>query len=265
MERRAIAVCPVIYYADRMTSKDSQLHVVFGRSAAGTLQQALEVAGRKGVVVAPYDDFSFGPIDSDDASARAQWVEDALGYSGWQNIIEDSWPVLSASMDASEPPIAWISPDSAHSAAGFLWWLSHMADKECQILDVPRLSLLDAQSMTEYLDKAEPLSVERRSRSLDLWIRLQAENAPLRILGSVELMSAPLDYFDAALLEHATPEWQKMARIVAGVLVDFSLEGIYQTSDLVLGARLADLAEAGKLEWRGDLGRIAACEMRLPA
>ncbi|WP_145203812.1 DUF3658 domain-containing protein [Sphingobium sp. B2] len=248
-----------------MTSENSQLHVVFGRSAAGTLQQALEVAGREGIVVAPYDDFSFGPIDRDDANARAQWVENELGYSDWQKIFEDSLPVLSASMEASKPPIAWISPDSAHSAAGFLWWLSHMADKECQILDVPRLSLLDPESMTEYLDKAEPLSAGRRARSLGLWLQLQAENAPLRILGDAGLMSAPLEHFDAALLEHATPEWQKMARIVAGVLGDFFLEGIYQTSDLVLGSRLADLAEAGILEWRGDLGHMASCEMRLPA
>jgi len=174
-------------------------------------------------------------------------------------------PVLSASMEASKPPIAWISPDSAHSAAGFLWWLSHMADKECQILDVPRLSLLDPESMTEYLDKAEPLSAERRARSLGLWLQLQAENAPLRILGDAGLMSAPLEHFDAALFKHATLEWQKMARIVAGVLGDFFLNGIYQTSDLVLGARLADLAEAGILEWRGDLGHMAGCEMRLPA
>ena len=229
------------------------------------MQKALEVAGREGVVVAPFDDFSFGPIDKDDAGARAQWVEDALGYSGWQNVFEDSLPVLSASREASKPPIAWVSPDSAQSAAGFLWWLSHMADNECQILDVPRLSLLHPESMTEYLDKAEPLSAGRRARSLDLWTQLQAENAPLRVLGDDGLMSAPLEHFDAVLLEHATPEWQKMTKIVAGVLRNFSLEGIYQTGDLVLAARLADLAEAGILEWRGDIGRMAACEMRLPA
>jgi hypothetical protein len=50
-----------------MASEISQLHVVFGRSAAATLQQALEFSGREGVAVASYDDFSFGPIDRDDA------------------------------------------------------------------------------------------------------------------------------------------------------------------------------------------------------
>jgi hypothetical protein len=75
-------------------------------------------------------------------NARAQWVENELGYSDWQNIFENSLPVLSDSMETSKPPIAWISPDCARSVAGFLWWLSHMESKECLVLDVTRLSLL---------------------------------------------------------------------------------------------------------------------------
>jgi len=247
-----------------MNSENPQLHVVFGRSAAGTLQQALEVAGREGVVVAPYDDFSFGPIDTDDASTRAQWVENELGYSEWQKVFEDSLPVLSASMKAGKPPIAWISPDSAHSVAGFLWWLSHMEGKECLVLDVPRLSLLGPEAMSGYLDQAAPLPAARREISLTLWRKLQAENASLRVLSDNELMSAPIEYFDPALLKHVTPEWQKMAKIVGLALGDFAENGIYQAGDLVLAARLANLAEAGILEWQGDLSRMARCEMRLP-
>lgn len=248
-----------------MTSENPQVHVIFGRSAAGTLQQALEVAGREGVVVAPYDDFSFGPIDRDDGKARAQWVENELGYSDWQKIFEDSLPVLSASMETSKPPIAWVSSDSAHSVAGFLWWLAHMEGKECLVLDVPRLSLLSPDVMSGYLDQAALLPAARRESSLALWTKLQAENAPLRVLSDNGLMSAPIEYFDPALLEHVTPEWQKMALIVGRALCDFADTGIYQTGDLVLAARLADLAEAGVLEWQGDLGHMARCEMRLPA
>lgn len=246
-----------------MTSGKSQLHVVFCRSAAGTLQQALEVAGREETVVAAYDNFSFGPIDSDGAEARARWVEDELGYSEWRKIFEDSLPVLTASIEADEPPIAWISPDSAQSVAGFLWWLSHMEDKECLVLDVPRLSLLNAGAISTYLDRAKPLSATRRANSLALWAQLQAENAPLRILGENGLMSAPIEYFDTDLLEHVTAAWQKMARIVGGALYDFDETGVFQTGDLVLAARLADLAEAGILEWRGDLSHMQRCEMRL--
>lgn len=91
------------------------------------------------------------------------------------------------------------------------------------------------------------------------------ENAPLRVLGKDGLISAPIDDFDTALLGHVTPEWQKMARIVSSALYDFAENGVYQASDLVPGSRLTGLAGAGTLEWRGDLGNTARCEMRLPA
>jgi len=248
-----------------MTSEKPQLHVVFGHSAAVTLRQALEVAGREGVVVAPCDHFSFGPIDKDDANARSQWVENELGQRDWDEIIEYSAPVLSASIAACRPPIAWISPDSAGSVAGFLWWLSHMEGKDCLVLDVPRLSLLGPDAMSGYLDQAAPLLAARRESSLALWRKLQVENAPLRVLGDNGLMSAPIEYFDPTLLQHVTPEWQKMSLIVGRTLFDFFENGISQTDDIVLAARLAVLAEAGIMEWRGDFSHMARCEMRLPA
>lgn len=248
-----------------MISENPQLHIVFGRSAAGTLRQALAVAGREGVVLAPYDDFSFGPIDEDNADTRAQWVEKELGYSRWHKVYEDSLPVLSASMEADRPPMAWVSPDSACSVAGFLWWLSHMDGRECLVLDVPRLSLIGPDEMTMSLEQATPLPAARRENSLALWRRLQSENAPLRVLRDNGLMSAPIEYFDPALLKHVTSEWQKMATIVGRALCEFDENGIYQTGDLVLAARLADLAEVGMLEWQGDLTDMRRCEIRLPA
>ncbi|NLS28983.1 hypothetical protein S2M10_39970 [Sphingomonas sp. S2M10] len=247
-----------------MASRDTQLHVVFGRSAAATLQQSLKVASRDGIVVAPYDDFSFGPIASDDAIDRGRWVEAVLGYSDWQRVSLESLPVLSASMEAYKPPIAWVSPDSAQSVAGFLWWLSHMGGRECLVLEVSGLNLLGPDDMSKHIDRAELWTFARRASSLAAWKKLQAEDAPLRVLGRNGLVSAPIEYFDQALLGHTTPEWQKMARIVAGVLSDFHVSGIFQTGDLVLAARLTDLAEAGILGWRGDLGHMARCEMRLP-
>lgn len=239
-----------------------QLHVVFGRSAAGTLQQALDDVGREGTVVAPYDDFSFGPIDADNAEARARWVESELGYSDWQEVFEDSLPALNASKEASEPPIAWVSPDSAHSVAGFLWWLSHMDDKPCFVLDVPRLSLLGPDGMNTHIDQAKPLSAARRAGDLALWKQLQSENAPLRVLKGDKLTSAPMEYFDSALLGQITGKWQKMAMIVGRTLAAFSEAGVFQTGDLVLAARLTRLAEAGILEWQGDLSDMRHCELR---
>jgi uncharacterized protein DUF3658 len=98
-----------------------------------------------------------------------------------------------------------------------------------------------------------------------LWTQLQVENAPFRILSEKGLISAPIECFDTLLLGHVTAEWQGMARIVGDALYDFYRTGIFQTGDLVLAARLAGLAEAGMLEWRGDPSDMARCEMRLLA
>ena len=88
---------------------------------------------------------------------------------------------------------------------------------------------------------------------------------PFGVIDGEELVSAPIEYFDDSLLSHAAHDWQKMARIVGGTLVEFYDAGVAQVGDLVLGARLADLAEEGRLEWRGDLAHMQRCELRLPA
>lgn len=248
-----------------MTSAQPRLHVVFNRSARGSLEQALALAGSADIAVAPYDDFSFGPIDSDDAGARDRWTEAMLGYSGWERTLEDSLPVLTASAEACMPPIAWIAPDDARNISGFLWWLSHQGGRDCLVLEVPNLPLLHADQLLAYLDKARPLTAEKRAEWLAVWARLKAENAPLRVLSDQGLVSAPIDYFDAALLNHATPEWQPMSLIVATVLTEFHDSGRYQAGDLVLAARLATLAGAGILEWHGDLSVMPGCSLRLPA
>ncbi|MEP9358290.1 DUF3658 domain-containing protein [Sphingomonas sp. KR3-1] len=247
-----------------MTSGESRLHVVFSRSARGSLEQAFAMAGRPDIAVAPHDDFSFGPIASADAETRDQWVEEALGYPGWGEVFQDSLPVLAASAEASAPPIVWISPDSTQSVAGFLWWLSHQGDRDCLVVDVRHLHGLHAGELRGYLDKAQPLPAARRAQCLAAWARLRAEDAPLRVLGAQGLVSAPLDHFDATLLNHATPEWRTMASIVGTVLREFHDAGVHQVGDLVLGARLADLAEAGVLEWRGELDHMTGCEVRQP-
>ena len=223
------------------------------------------MAGQDGVVVSPYDDLSFGPIDKEDPVARSRWVENELGYSDWQNIVQGNLPVLTASLTAANAPIAWVSPDRAQSVAGFLWWHSHMTDKEFFIVEVPGLSLLGPEHMARYLNQAVRFPNSIRQSSHSLWAKLQAENAPLRVLSESGLVSASIDYFDRDLLAHVTPTWKRMALIVGQTLYDQVDSEFHQTGDLMLAARLVSLAEAGELEWRGDLGDMHRCEMRLPA
>jgi hypothetical protein len=248
-----------------MTVHSSTLHVVFGPSAAGTLRQALTDAGRNEEVVSPYDDFSFGPIADDDANTRAKWVEDVLGCTDWQDVFDNSLPVLTASELADRTVIAWVSPTTTSSVAGYLWWLSHIGDRAFDLLEIPDLNTLPADRMTAYFERATPVSAERRKADIASWERLKAENAPLRIMTRSGLVSAPLDVFDATLLGNARKQWRKAALIVGMTLGDFIDGAFFQTGDLVLFARLVSLAEAGVLEWQGDLAHMRNCEMRLPS
>jgi hypothetical protein len=92
------------------------LHVVFNRSAAGSLKQALDLAGRDERVIGLCDDFSFGPISSDGPDVRAQWVEDVLGYTGWDEVIGESAAFLAESRSADRLR-AWVSMREASTYA----------------------------------------------------------------------------------------------------------------------------------------------------
>lgn len=240
------------------------LHVFFGCSAAGTCKHALESIGSGDSVIGLTDSFSFGPIADDDAETRQKWVEQELGYSGWDDITDQSAEFLARSLSHQGGITLWVSRNVASDQANFLWWLSHAEDREVSIVEASCFGILGEAEMLDLLDTAIPLSNERRSSCLTQWRKLQAENAPLRVIEAGKLVSAPASYFDAQLLGHATAHWQKMAMIVGRTLSDFSDAEVYQTGDLVLGARLANLAEEGVLEWRGDLSSMRHCELRLP-
>jgi hypothetical protein len=95
------------------------------------------------------------------------------------------------------------------------------------------------------------------------WAKLRAENSALRLLDAqLELVSAPISYFDEQLLSYATDRWKKAARLVGEVMMH-ELD-IMQVSDFVLAPRLRALVELGKLESQGDLTMIRFSEVRLP-
>ena len=244
---------------------EANIHVMFSPSAAGTLRQALLMADRKDEVLCPLDNFSFGPIATDDAEARIGWVDEVLGITNWKDVAEKSADFLAAFKDLNASLTAWLSRQETLTYSGFLWWLSHVGEMPVSIIEVAELSQMNEHTMFGLLDHAVALGAEARSDYETRWEQLKRENAPFRVIKDGELVSAKIDHFDDSLLRHVTRHWRKMARIVAGTLVEFDDAGIYQTGDLVLGARLADLAEAGKLEWQGDLSNMRNCELRLPA
>jgi Protein of unknown function/Domain of unknown function (DUF1835) len=247
-------------------------HFVFTPSGAGCLVQALRKAGRDDQVIACFDDMSFGPINPSDPSLRAEWVEKELGRAGWREVSTDSERVWDETRFPSNRKIAWLSRRSAMEYAGFLDWLWRLGDAPCEVVDLtdvtvssqlgppgpPRLAMTlgmlhpDTIRASGLWDLAEPLPPTTQTRYIDLWRQLRSENVPLRVLDGGELVSAPISFFDSALMSHVTESWQRVSRVVGQALVSGMDDRVTHVSDIVLSARIEALVESGLLEIRGE-------------
>lgn len=262
-------------------------HVVFTPSGAGCLVQALRKAGRDDQVIACFDDLSFGPINSTDTSFRAEWVEKELGQTDWNKAPNSTERLWDETRFPNNRRVAWLSRRSAMEYANFLEWLWRHGDAPCDVVDLtdvtvsyrpehgpprrPQLAISlamlhhDVIASERLWDLAAPLQTSTRTRYLDLWRQLRDENAPLRIIEGGTLRSAPITFFDALLMSHATEDWQKVTRIVGEGLAAAWDDGVFQTGDLVLAARVNALVESGRLECRGKSPlEMRFSEVRLP-
>jgi hypothetical protein len=247
-----------------MNAKTAQLHVSFSDSASGSLRVALAEAGRSDDIVTCLDDFSFGPINPDDPETRARWVETELGFPG-DRFRTPNDGAVTAAQAAAVPPIVWVAPGHAGITASFLWWLSQMEGKDIRLMTAPKFPQLQPASIRELFGREVALSDAQRADYLSLWERLKSENAPFRVLtNDLRLVSAPIDHFDAGLIELLTTEWQRTISILSHALAYQEDAGLRQSGDVILAARLRALAEAGVIDVRGDPGDIYySAELRL--
>lgn len=248
-----------------MDTGTQPLHVVFNRSAAVSLRQALAEAGRPATVLALSDDLSIGPIGDLTPAIRATEVQRLLGVDGWGEVTTDTPLLVEASLAAPAPPVAWFSPDSAAGVAFLLWWISAMGDRPALVNEVPSMGIRPPNLLMAHLEGMVPLSPDRRAAYRSQWRHLVAENAPLRTLRDARLVSAPVEHYDAALLRNVASQWRKFGYVVGLTLTDLvDTTNAYQTSDLFLASRIRHLARAGAVAWQGDLDVMRHCEIRLP-
>jgi len=263
------------------------VHVVFGISTSETLCQALAEDDRPEEVVSCADNFALGPIVPMDAAGRLRGLTDILGVYDWFSRYEESLvfgnaPFLAASIAKDIQPVVWFSRRDSRSYAGFLWWLSHLGEAPCEIVDLtdmlivgdpagdrllpPHLAvspgLVPPHEMIRLREMARPLLPEERRRYQARWQALVRENAPLRVIEGTELVSAPITFFDPLLLSCVVSNWRKMSRIVGEAMGRFYAEDLHQSGDWLLFVRLRHLAETGVVEWAGDITRVHYCEMR---
>lgn len=241
---------------------------------------AIEASDRTDNVIPFFDDLSCGPIDSDDSSARLDWWGSI--YEDWPRKDRDEgfWSRLDASADKL---VIWFSRHSAQEHAFFLALTDRLGDRPFHIIDVtgiqvprkrpgdkPRLSrpkqavsIIPESELALLLGTERPIASQERDDAVRRWRSLRSENAPFRIVTETGLVSAPGDVFDNLLLERATKEWRKVARVI-GDTMGHNMEPYIQVGDMMLLTRIVALVESGRLIAYGDPWLMRQCEVRLP-
>lgn len=212
------------------------------------------------------DDLSLGPIAS--TNDRGAWFASELGFA-WDDfggLLPNFW---SAALDPGRQRVAWWSWRKAQEYCGFLEFVSRLGDGPCDAIDLSEaaavtrsgrtvaaetLALLEPEQIlaSGLIDLAAPLTREDRIALRAHWSPIRAEDAPPRVLtGGGGVSSAPLSFFDDALVDAATDHWRPAALAIAEVLGACWETRLWQTGDVLLSARVHALAAAGRIELRG--------------
>lgn len=153
--------------------------------------------------------------------------------------------------------------------AFFLRVADRLGERPYDIVDVTErhtpsvVSIIPDEGLRVLLGSECPISVAERDEARRQWRRLKAENAPFRIVSEAGLISVPIDYFDPLLLERATTDWRKSARIV-GDAMGYNMKPYLQVGDLMLLTRMS-LSSKRASCWRTAIPGIcrpAACDDR---
>ena len=239
------------------------LHVAPDDSAGGNLREALRIAGHQQEVLSFNDDLSCGPIAWGTARERAAW---------WSHVHaplqeEDLTTFWHRVETADERLVLWFGRQSASELALILALADRLGDRPYDVVEINppdgAVGLVPNYLLPALIETARPISSQEAADAGQLWQRLRAQNAPLRIVTPAGLASAPIHHFDSSILGQAAKEWSSAARVIGSTMAD-NCEPYIQVGDAILLARLVALVEEGKLLADGDPWDMRACRVRLP-
>ncbi len=260
------------------------IHIVFGHSAAAGLRETLLSVGIKEKIVNCWGDYQAGPV-AGSLDERINWLcENYYGVGADDPELRDEYikrniEFVALSTNGSVQKTVWYGKLCANEYCSFLEFL-HQADGEhgmihtvdvCKALpeENTRMGLSTGSAPPEYLVKALPsrhsVSEAEYKSCTSLWRRLRNEDARLRVLTNDGIKSVEVSYFDEAMLDFITTDYQPAARVVGHALgkVDGRREYFQGNSDLFYFARLRELFQQGRIEWQGSHDNMREAAVRL--
>jgi hypothetical protein len=256
------------------------LHIAPGHSAGGSLRQAIRSAGRHEEVLFFRDDLSCGPIDSEDQAARVAWW--TRFHDDWETEVVPLKAFWDRVAKTDDRLVVWFGRQSALELAFFLAFADRLEERVYNIIDVtglqlpsnqlggsivssqptPAVSVMPDYQLRSLLGSERQVTANEAEEARRQWRQLKTENAPFRVVTPAGLASAPIDHFDPLLMERATTEWRKVARVI-GDTMGLNSEPYHQVGDIMLLARVIALIGEGKLLADGDPWDMHSCGVRL--
>ena len=269
------------------------MHIVSGGSAGGSLRQTLrQHLHLPGKVAACENYLHAGPLISCTDSDRVDWLLTYYfgEYSyGFENDCEDEPDDLYADLldsltkfwalclDPEREKVIWFTRCCAADYCMYLEVLRRIGDyRNVSVVDLTdmrsdgkaikllKVGVANPEMLARHWNERRQLTADDLSSADALWSTLRQQNAPLRVMKGGDLVSAPIDYFDAQILSYVRPKFTKVARIVGDVLgyIDWGDEYAQGLSDLFYFNRLVRMAERGEIEWVGSMVNMRWAEIR---
>jgi len=258
------------------------VHVAWGASRADTIRDALRSQGDEARVVALAGALHFGPINPPDPDVRHAWLRAVLRPDPYADQREAEEPWIEAT-SARVHPVYWVCMSDAAEHASFLEFAFRMNGRPFDIVDATALDFVTRDGIRKpsslgimrcedivasgLRDKRRVFTRAECDAAAAAWAVLRREDAPLRVMRDGRLVSAPLTFFDAALISQATPDWEVAARVIGRTMQHLTDEVDppgQVVSDIILFGRLQALGDAAGLEIRGPGPGMRNYEVRTP-
>ncbi len=266
------------------------IHIVFQSNDVHVLNEAILLdESLQGEIIQIQDDWAVGPIDNifsvEGIETRKQWWRIVLGGGDYDGLVDgpsgprdqDTVATLIEKLNQHPEETLWIwAAQNKHDVSGYYWLISQLKSFQGRvyILYLNNLPFINQKGQIFYpqnlfeIPAREFIKAKKLARTVtpsefevdgDEWLKLAQERKGVRILeGGKKLVQFEIDYYDKALRNFITPEWQKASRIIHHFLSKAS----QVTGDAFLLWRLKGMVEAGEADVQGELKKMKDFELK---
>lgn len=255
------------------------LHLVLGDTAAGVLREAMSAGSPAPAPLLRFRDiYCLGPLDrlgtSDGAASRAAY---------WRQLFPDAPPTVA---EFEEEEARYVNARERAATGTLLLWVGAHSSSQlwlqrlCSMLpsqpadvriirvtgagaggrDRRALGQFEPREVSGLLAQARPLGDDEIAHLALDWQTNATVASGVRRWVEDRIRHHADDFYDALLLTQCDDDWQPAEQVIGSAMWDCD----EFLGDVFFAWRLRCLAQAGRVQWRGPVGRLAEAVVSLP-